>query len=434
MAKKKDDINIRSEEMVAFMTRIPSVLSRYGLFAMFILVFFVLGMSWFIKYPELIVGKITLTTSEEPIKMVTQTSGILKRLQVEDGQLIEPGTILAEIENPFSAGTAEYLKVYLFQLDKALLNNLGELPLPDTSTEATGDLQSEINELVMKLNAFNSASRFKMDDIEIKSLNEKISNQKELIRVNERIVSLGEKELEEGLEKLAAEEQLFKEGFTARMDFLRLKSAFREKELKLEQIKQSVIEQKNQLNSYELQFNQAGFNKYSRNKILIDGIQGNMQSIRSFVFGWRQKYNLVAMKGGKVVFLKRLQPGIFLKGGEELFAILPPDGNYLGIAFVPTTGYGRIREGQDVNILLDNYPFFEFGMLKGKVKSFSLFSNTNEYRVEISLPEGMVSTQKENLEFIPEMSGEVEIVTADKRLIERLLDSVTRAFKRKRKT
>jgi len=163
----------------------------------------------------------------------------------------------------------------------------------------------------------------------------------------------------------------------------------------------------------------------------LEAIHGFIKGIKSYVYGWQQKYSLIAIKDGKVNFLQRIQVGMFLKGGEELFAITQPEGAYLGIATVPTSGYGKIEVGQEAHVLLQNYPYYEYGMLIGKVKNIALFPNTNEYRVEIALTNGMHTTQNEILKFTPEMIGDAEIITADKRIIERLFSSITKALKRK---
>jgi HlyD family secretion protein len=185
------------------------------------------------------------------------------------------------------------------------------------------------------------------------------------------------------------------------------------------------------LDALILQYKQAEYNKFNKTKTNLDAIRGLIKTVRGYVYGWKQKYNLVAMKAGKVNFLQRIQVGSFLKGGEELFAITDSGGSYMGIAKVPTSGYGKLKVGQEVNILVENYPYYEYGILKGKVQNIALFPNTNEYRVEIDLPNGMNSSQQYTMNFTPEMSGEAEIITDNKRILERLFESVAKALKRK---
>jgi len=214
-------------------------------------------LSWLIKYPEVITGKLILTTTEEPVKMVSQSSGIIKQLFVKDGDVIKAGTTLAEIENPLSASSAEYMQKYLVKLEKAIIKNAPTLPLPDTSVVALGDLQIEVTGLMKELLAFNITSDFKMDDVEMESIKDKIANQKELIGVNNKIISITAKDLESAKMKYDADEKLFKDGVIAKMDFIQLESNYRAKELQLERLNQTKLDLKNALNVLELQGNQS---------------------------------------------------------------------------------------------------------------------------------------------------------------------------------
>jgi hypothetical protein len=70
-------------------------------------------------------------------------------------------------------------------------------------------------------------------------------------------------------------------------------------------------------------------------------------------------------------------------------------------------------------------------MLIGQVKKIAIFPNTNEYRIEISFPKGMLSNTNTMLQYSPEMTGEAEIITEDKRALHRIFDSLIKALKRK---
>jgi len=431
MAKIKEDISIRSEEVQDIMSRIPNSLIRYGLGGMLLLLIMGIFLSWFIKYPEIIKGKLILTTTLEPIKMVSQSSGIIKHLYAKDGDLVNEGMVLAEIENPITADDAEYLQKYLNKLEKTLKGNASVLPLPDTSLISLGELQTVVNDLTKELITYNISASLKINDAEIASTKSKIENQKKMIAVNERIITITKKEVDNSKVKFEADEKLYKEGFISKMDYLQSETSLRDKELSLEQMNQSMINQKSLLNALELQYKQSEFSKFSKDKTNLDAIRGYIKNIRAYVYGWQQKFNLIAMKSGRVDFLQRIKTGNFIKAGEELFAITEPGGAYIGVAQIPMGGYGKVKTGQDVNILLQNFPYYEYGMIHGKVRNISLFPSTDEYRVEIALPNGMMSTTKVMLNYTPEMSGDAEIITDNKRIIERMFESITKALKRK---
>ena len=130
MAKLKEEINIRSEEIQDIMSKVPNNLIRLGLSGMFLLIVLVLFLCWFIKYPEISTGKITLTTTVEPVKLVSQSSGVVVKLNVKDGEVVPAGKVLAEIENPLTASAVDYMLSYVTKLDNALEHEKNELPLP----------------------------------------------------------------------------------------------------------------------------------------------------------------------------------------------------------------------------------------------------------------------------------------------------------------
>ncbi|MGE8241716.1 MAG: HlyD family secretion protein, partial [Sphingobacterium sp.] len=83
-------------------------------------------------------------------------------------------------------------------------------------------------------------------------------------------------------------------------------------------------------------------------------------------------------------------------------------------------------------IKLDNYPFNEYGSLHGLVKEISLVTNTQEtnqgnienYLVQVELPNGLKTNYGQQLPFKFELKGSAEIITKDRRLIERVFDNL----------
>jgi hypothetical protein len=80
-----------------------------------------------------------------------------------------------------------------------------------------------------------------------------------------------------------------------------------------------------------------------------------------------------------------------------------------------------VQPGQAVHIRLDNFPWQEFGQLKGVVKSISAIPEEGNYLVEVALPQGLRTTYNRQLEFRQEMQGQAHIVVEDLRLLQRLV-------------
>jgi len=95
--------------------------------------------------------------------------------------------------------------------------------------------------------------------------------------------------------------------------------------------------------------------------------------------------------------------------------------------------WGKVAVGQKVNIKVSAFPYLEYGMLRGNVKSKSLDNSGNAFEIEVSLPEGLTTLYNENLEYIPNMQGTAEIFTGDLSLLQRIMNPTRHFISRNRK-
>ncbi|MBY0434766.1 MAG: hypothetical protein K2U26_11705, partial [Cyclobacteriaceae bacterium] len=61
---------IRSEEVQEIISHMPGGLIRWGIGLIFFLFVILLGISWFVKYPDVIKAKVVVTTEPAPINIV----------------------------------------------------------------------------------------------------------------------------------------------------------------------------------------------------------------------------------------------------------------------------------------------------------------------------------------------------------------------------
>ncbi|MFD2148670.1 HlyD family secretion protein [Mucilaginibacter antarcticus] len=147
---------------------------------------------------------------------------------------------------------------------------------------------------------------------------------------------------------------------------------------------------------------------------------------------WEQKYVFKSPIKGIVQFSRFWNNGEFLQAGEPVFTIVPVKSKVLGQMTLPSSGAGKVRVGQEVIIKLDNYPYREYGSIKGKVLSISLTTNTvktekgeaETYLVNVDLPDELKTNYGSKLDFKYEIKGTGEIITRDRKLIERLFDNM----------
>jgi multidrug efflux pump subunit AcrA (membrane-fusion protein) len=133
-------------------------------------------------------------------------------------------------------------------------------------------------------------------------------------------------------------------------------------------------------------------------------------------------FYLTAPISGRLTHLQYVTRHHYVQEGSSLFAVIPYSKVYTAQVKVAKSGYGTIKVGQQVIISLEDYPKDEFGQLIGTVKNLSFMPENERYNVRIELVNGLNSTRGKKLNYLPEMSGVAEIITQDKRLIERVFN------------
>ncbi len=104
----------------------------------------------------------------------------------------------------------------------------------------------------------------------------------------------------------------------------------------------------------------------------------------------------------------------------------------IGEVVISSHGAGKVEVGQSANVKVNNFPYDEYGLLKGGVSSISRLTNTTStaegvtdtYQTILSFPDGAITNFGKELPLDFETKGTAEIITKRKRLIERLFDNL----------
>lgn len=99
-----------------------------------------------------------------------------------------------------------------------------------------------------------------------------------------------------------------------------------------------------------------------------------------------------------------------------------PVQQYSIVARVPVSGARKVRPGQRVLIRLQEYPYEEFGTLRGHVEKIADFALDSVYIVQIILDKGLQTTRNQVIEKRPVLTGTADIVTSEKNIIHRIFN------------
>lgn len=413
----------RSEEVQDIIDRMPTGWCG-GVFGLVMaLIIAMLTLSILIRYPETVDGEVSITAATAPVRLVAAATGRLHPL-CKSGATVQAGDVLAYIEN--GADYRDYLKLKqaLHQTDTA------DAPLP-VSPEL-GELSNAFNTYVVALERWRRLRRSRRYATVRQSLKAQIEADR---RVADQLA-----ESKRVREKIC--ENLSRD--MSRDTLLSLDKIISPREMEANannyyaQVDAAIGVQANRfVKQAEIRRTQTEIARsLQEEEELIEEAYADLQAKRGVLAGelrlWEEKYLLMAPTAGKLDFLGFWHDNSTVTAGTEIFSVLPPQNQVVGEAHIPSAGAGKVQPGQAVNVKLRDFPYDEYGLIKGKVTSISKLTNkirtenqmAETYLVQISFPNGPTTNFGHRLPLNFESKGSAEIITRPKRLIERLFDNL----------
>jgi len=348
-----------------------------------------------------------------------------KVIRVNETDLFDSVTI----EMPDNEKEIEFLKSYVLEIRSYLKSSKNELPLI-TENHVFGAMQTYFNELQKNLKNYDEQIKNTYNTSKISNLKKKKQQYQILIAISIKQLALIKQKLINAEDKYLANTNLYKKGVISKMDFYNEETAFRQKQMDVENAKRTTTDQQITLLNLAQELSDLEFQYYENERILANNIQANLLEIENGIENWQQNFSFIAPVSGKLVWLEKIHQNQFIEVGKSLFAITTNNEKFIALATIPATGFGKIQTGQKARIKLNNYPTYEFGHLEGIVSKLTEIPNENTYQVEITLKNGMTSSYNKLLAFTPEMTGTAEIVTDDLRVIQRIFNQFNKLFDR----
>lgn len=88
---------------------------------------------------------------------------------------------------------------------------------------------------------------------------------------------------------------------------------------------------------------------------------------------------------GRLGEISALQPGVFVKEGHTLAAVVPEGDVHIIADFLPHDALGRIQAGQSARLRLDSFPWSQYGMLTATVARVASEVQNGRVRVELTV-------------------------------------------------
>ncbi len=430
--ESQDNNRKSSEEVQDIIDRMPGKTGRI----VAVIIIFIAGLlmffGWLIEYPEKVSGPVSITARQAPVRLVANSSGKLRLLKQSSDTILE-NEIIAYIENPASLEDIRKTEDFLIN------NNPDSLFLNPGFTVTVGTLslgelsQSFYNFLnyLEKIEQYNKGKPFEK---KIRSLSLLLKSQLELEEYYQRQLSTKEKTLQIAGKSIKRDSILYRSSAIAEQDIDRSSINYLgvlESSHKMEEdntsLKIQIDDTRHKLQMLNLEKAEA------EQKLRIDLITG-YNELSAGIRMWKLKYTFTSPINGTLEYLNFWRENDFINTGSDVFSILPSDNPILGQIYLPSQGAGKVAVGQDVIIKLDNYPYIEYGSVRGKVRSISNIANPtagpggqgliNTYLILIDLPEQLTTNYDVKLDFGYEIRGIADILTRKRKLIVRLFDNL----------
>lgn len=416
---------IRSDEIQDILSQIPNWITRWGITLIFILLIAFFLISWFLKYPDKISGKITITTEEPVIKLFNKTNGYISKLHKNDKIYVRKGDVIAEVTNPTNQTTINYLKKVISAPESLVI---------DTSL-VLGNLQVPFSDLVNYRKQYNILENNRFRKKFVTNLKQKISYNNQLASIVQEELRLSEKEFLNATQKFHSDSLLYSNKIISKNEFFLNQTEFLKKKRLISNTKKSYLQLKVAISEYERQLNKLEEEYFNQKAQLLTNINSSKNLILSYIQEWQQVYTISSPIDGQLSHLKPLMENQFIESQKPLFAIIPKDKNFIGFMEISSKGYGNVKIGQRINIKLDKYPYHEFGILIGEVHDLSAISTTKSdkelektYLIKVKLPQSLITTYMKEIAYSPEMSGSADIITDDLRIIQRMFNNLRTLF------
>lgn len=238
------------------------------------------------------------------------------------------------------------------------------------------------------------------------------------------------KEFELAEKDLSRQKQLHTEGVISDAEFEKFNTQNLQQKRQIEASDAAFINNDMQIQQHNAQINDLSQSKNDNQNTKELTVLEDIRRLKSAIEEWKKTFLLTAPIAGKVTLSKIWSAQQNIGIGEEFLTVVPtppaPEGGdartIVCRAVLPITQSGKVKTGLHATIRIDAFPYQQYGILRGYVQNIALVPQKEDYQLEIQLNTALITSYGKTLVFRQEMQGVANIITEDRRVVERILD------------
>lgn len=375
-------------------------------------------------------GKVIPTESVKQIQSL-ETARI-KSIHVTEGQIVEKGQVLIELNSLLVKAEHDGLKAELIGAEQNIqrlsllssyLHSLGgALVLEGLSSQQQAQFEQEQSEVTAQLKSFN---------------NERAKSQTEQ-RMTQAEISKKQLVLPVLQERVDALDTLQKKSYGSKLQYLEIKQELIELKQDLAVQNARLIQLKQAEQSVTTQQTLYLTDKRKQTLASLNALQVQYETLVQQVTKAAQRlqhYTLVAPVTGQVQQLATTTVGGVVQSAQTLMQIVPSESALEVDAVLLNKDIGFVQEGQRVVVKVNTFNFTKYGMIDGTVRYISddaIENNTQDenlglvYSARVGLNSDRLMVEGREVRLSPGMSVTAEIKTGQRRLIEFFMSPLLR--------
>ncbi|MEO1035396.1 MAG: HlyD family efflux transporter periplasmic adaptor subunit [Pseudomonadota bacterium] len=420
----ESDLSTGHESVEVLIGREPQWIVRSGIGIVFATLLLLACVSWYIRFPDALHARIELTGVQPPTELVARKAARLHELRVQDGDLVARGQIIGIFEDDTDAST-------VLGLHKILKGPAYTANPADTIkwTDIEPFIDKDLGALRVAFDALAASLQRYQDSLSTEERYDAVADDRALQneyaaladslqakrRTLQRRLTLKEQELDGAA-------RLEKRGLIPKARLRELDEALLQIASSLEdvnvELRLNAVRRRELAQQHSIDIMRRNEQRKLRSLDVLSARAALLEAVEA----WRLENLIESPVDGKVSLHRIWSANQYVTSGTVVARIASDTDRMVGMIKLDHRGAGKIREGQRVDIEIDSFPVSEFGYLRGEVAGISSIASHEGYTISVSLPSVLTTSSGFQIEDRPMMVGTAKIITADRRLIQRLLD------------
>lgn len=419
------DMHLRAsqEELSDLIGNAPNWLLRSGITMIFIVTFLLLALSYLVSYPDKLEASGYITTVQPPLELHLQRTGRIAEIFTEHGEYVQKRQKLIYLDN---AAHKDDVDVAYNLIMKEVF------PKSNISGDRLrlGPMQNIWAQYVLTIGEYRQILEQNTSKAQVATLESERQNIDLLNGIIKREEAYFNVEEDIALKELKRAEHMFQEALISEREYQQVEANYNKFLREIEQTDKSQIQ--NRIRQDQLELEQIRIREQRTKELQQYRLRLNEFKIQflSLHDQWLKDNFLEAEQTGVVDWMSRLTEGQMIQAGQHLGYILPQtDQQKTLIAKVSANGYAQLDSSSKVLIKLHAYPYKEYGAIQTSIDQLALipYNDQNEntfYELRIPLGETLLTTYNKKINYKPNISANVELITDHKSVLTRIFDQL----------